>query len=98
MIQELINRQIATAHFNRDLSSVDFHADTTTTKLVNACGLTHEHNLQLLLVGVVVYVLGQLGIDDIIFDRNIDSDSFLDVHNLLLLVCNVLLLHLGKLF
>ena len=66
-------------------------------KIIKEKHIPKDHNLQLLLVRVVVDILGQLGVDEVIFNGNVDSDSFLDVHDLLLFVAKVLLLHLSQL-
>ena len=51
--------------------------------MVNALGLTHEHDLQFLTGWIVVDVLGQLLVDIIVLIRNVHSDASLEVDDVL---------------
>ena len=49
------------------------------SELVNPLRLTHEHDLQLLSVGVIVDVLGKRRVDGVALDRDVDGNSRLQV-------------------
>ena len=58
--------------------------DTTLAELVDTRRLSHEHDLELLAVRVVVDVLCQLGVDCVRLDGDVNSDSALKVNDVLL--------------
>ena len=55
--------------------------------MIDALRLTHEHDLQLLLVRVVVNVLSKFCVDRISLYRDIHGNSLLDIDELLLVLC-----------
>ena len=57
LIQELVEGEVATAHFDLNLVSNTAHPDTLSTELVHAFRFPHEHYFELLAVGVVIDVL-----------------------------------------
>ena len=58
LVKELIQREEATTYADLDLIFDTLDHDTLGTKLVNSLGFTHEHDLELLPVWVVIDVLG----------------------------------------
>ena len=85
LVEELVDGQIASTDFDIDLSPVNFDTDSTRSELIHSFGLAHKHNLQLFLVRVVVDILSKLGINRIVFDRDVHRDTLFDIDNLLVL-------------
>ena len=85
LVQEFVDGEVTSAHFDRNLSTVDFDADSTGAELIYTFRLSHEHDLELLLVRIVVDILGQLGVNDIGLNWDVDRDSLLDIYKFLLL-------------
>ena len=54
---------------------VDADVDLLGSELVDALGLAQEHNLQLGALGVIIDVLGELLVDGVVLDRDVDSDA-----------------------
>ena len=81
LVQELVNGEESTANLDEDLASLDLDHHATGAELVDALRLAHEHNLQLLAVGVVVDVLGKLQVDRVRLDRDVDGDALLKVND-----------------
>ena len=74
LVEELVKREVATSDTDVDFILVDLHVDSLGSELVDALGLSHEHNLELLAVGIVVDILSQLLVDSIVLNGNVDSD------------------------
>lgn len=81
MVQELVDREEASANSDVDPIVVDSHVDSFCTELVNALAFSHEHYLQLLALGVVVDVLCEFLVDLIVLDGDVDCDTRLQVDN-----------------
>ena len=81
LVQELVNGEESTANLDEDLASLDLDHHATGAELVDALRLAHEHDLQLLAVGVVVDVLGKLQVDRVGLDRDVDGDALLKVND-----------------
>ena len=64
-----------------DLVSFNFDHDAFGSKLVDAFRLSHEHDLELLPVGVVINVLCQLFVCRVALGWDIDCDSCFEVDN-----------------
>lgn len=79
LVEELVNAEVATAHPNVNLVFVDFDAHTLAAELVNALRLTHEHDLELLAVRVVIDVLRDLFVDLVVLHRNVHGDARLQI-------------------
>jgi hypothetical protein len=84
LIEELVNREVATAHADVDLVLLNFDRDSLGTELVDAVRLAHEHDLQLLTVGEVVDVLSEALVNGVAPDRDVHSDARLQVDDVLL--------------
>ena len=56
LLQEFVDGQITTANLDHNLATLYLDHDSALAKLVDALRLAHEHNLQLLLVGVAIDV------------------------------------------
>jgi len=84
LIKELIDGQVTATNSDVDLVLVHTDGDTLGTELVDTVTLTHEHNLQLLSVREVVDVLSETLVDAISLDGDVDSNTRLEVNNVLL--------------
>lgn len=84
MIQELIKGKISSS--NSDLDIVLFNLDSNSlgTKLVNTFRLSHEHDLEFGSFRVVVDELGELSVNGIILDWDVNSNSLFQVNDVLL--------------
>ena len=47
LIQELINREVASSNSDLDALLLDFNGDSLGSKLIHALGFPHEHDLEL---------------------------------------------------
>ena len=81
LIQELVDGEVPTADLDLDLVSFDLDHDSARAKLVDALRLPHEHNLELLAIGVVVDVLSQLLVRGAVLDRDVDCNAGLKVND-----------------
>lgn len=81
MVEELVNGEESTSDLDLDLSALNLDHDATRSKLVDALGLAHKHDLQLLTVGVVVDVLCKFCVDHVLLDWDIDGDARLEVND-----------------
>ena len=79
LVEELVDGEEATSDLDLDLSALNLDHDATRSKLVDALGLAHEHDLQLLTVGVVVDVLCKFSVDRVLLDWDVDGDAGLEV-------------------
>lgn len=84
LLEEGIDRQETTTDTDLDVVLLNLDHDLSGAELVDTGGLSHEHDLQLASFGVVVDVLGETLVDIILLDRNVDSDSLLEVNDVLL--------------
>jgi len=84
LVQELINGEVTSSDSDVDLVLVNSDSDSLGSELVDTIRLSHEHDLQLLSVGEVVDVLSKSDIDLVSLDGNVDSDSGLEVNDVLL--------------
>ena len=83
LIKELVQGQVATANLDLNLVTHAHDAHALAAELINAVRLAHEHNLQLLPVGVVVDVLSELLVDRVILHGNVDRDTRLEIDDVL---------------
>ena len=83
LIKELVDREETTTDSNLNLVLDTFDHDALGAELVNTFALTHEHDLELLSVRVVVDVFGKLLVDAIVLDRDVDRDARLQVDDVL---------------
>ena len=63
---------------------LNFNGYSLGSKLVDTLALSHEHDLELCSLWVVVDELCQLLVDLVLFHRNVHSDTLLKVNNILL--------------
>jgi len=84
LVEEFVEGEESTTNTNVDLIFVNLNGDTFGAELVDALALAHEHNLELLAIGVVVNVLGQLLVDGVALDGDVHSDARLEVNDVLL--------------
>ena len=83
LVQELIQGQEAATDANLNLVLDALDHDTFGAELIDTFGLTHEHNLELLTVRVIVYVLGKLLVNRIVFDGDVNRYARLQVNDVL---------------
>jgi len=81
LVKELVDAQVAATNANVDLVLVNFYNDSLSAELVDALGLTHEQDLQLLAIWVVVDVLCNLFVNSVILDGDIDRNPRLQVND-----------------
>lgn len=83
LIQELINWEITSA--NSDLNVVLFNLDrnSLSSKLINAFGLSHEHDLKLLPLRVIIDKFRKSPVYLVILDRYVDCNSVLQIDDVL---------------
>ena len=84
LLKEGVDREEATADTDLDVVLLNLNHDLSGAELVDTLGLSHEHDLQLASFGVVVDVLGEALVDGIFLDGNVDSDSLLEINDVLL--------------
>ena len=58
MIKELIDPQKSTTNFDLDLILLDLHKYLSRTELINPLRFSHEHDLKLVSIWVIIDVLG----------------------------------------
>ena len=91
LVQELVDGQVSAAHLDDDFSTLDLDEHALGSELVDTFGLTHEHDLELLTVGIIVNVLRQLRVDRVRLDWDVNSDSGLQVNDVSLKGGNLIL-------
>lgn len=74
LVKELVDAQVAATNANVDLVLVNFYNDSLSAELVDALGLTHEQDLQLLAIWVVVDVLCNLFVNSVILDGDVNRN------------------------
>ena len=79
LVQELVDAHVASANSDLNLVLLDSHIDALSTELVHTRALSHEHEFELVTVGVIVDELSDATIDEILFDRYVNSDSGLQI-------------------
>jgi len=84
LIQKLIDRKITSANSDLDIVLLHFDGHSLRAELINTFSLSHEHDLQLCSLRVVVDELSQLFVSGIFLDWNINSNSLLQINNVLL--------------
>jgi len=84
LIKELINAKEASANLDVDAIFVNLDIDFLAAKFIDTLTLTHEHDLELLTVGVVVDVFGQAAVNLIILHRDVNSNTRFQVNDVLL--------------
>ena len=89
LVKELVQREEATADTDLNLILDALNHDTLGTELVDSLRFTHEHDLELLPVWVVVNVLGKLFVDHVVFDRDVDCDTRFEVDDILAQLLNL---------
>jgi hypothetical protein len=90
LVKELVNGQISTANTDINLVLVYSNMNFLGAKLIDSVTLTHEHDLELLSVGEVVNVFGQLAVHDVTLQRNVHGNSSLQVDDVLFQSGNLL--------
>ena len=83
LVQELINREIASTYANLDLSAFYLDCNSAGAKLIDACGFAHEHDLEFGAVREVVDVFSQFFVNDVILYRNVDGNARFKVNDVL---------------
>ena len=81
LVQEFIDGEVAASYPDLNLALFHPNIDSLRAELVHALTLPQKHNLQLVPVRVVVYVLSQVLVDWIIFYRHIDGHSRFQINH-----------------
>ena len=89
LIQELINRKVSSSNSNFDAMVLDLDCYSLGSELVDSLRLTHEHDLEFRSLWVVVDELGQLLVSKVLLHWNVNSDSLLQVNDVLLKSLNL---------
>ena len=53
LLEELVDREVATSDFNLDFATLDPYHDSLLSKLINARWFAHKHDFHLLMVKIV---------------------------------------------
>ena len=84
MIEELVKGKVTSTNSDFDIVLFDLDGNSLGTELVNTFGLAHEHDLELRSLGVVVNEFSKLSVDWVFLHWNVNSDSLLEVNDVLL--------------
>jgi len=84
LVKELIDRQEATTNTDVNTVHINTNDNALCSELVDALGFTHEHDLELLAVGVVVDVLSKALVNSIVLHGDVDGNARLKVDDVLL--------------
>ena len=84
LIQEFIDRKETSTNSDLDVVLLNFDGNSLRSKLINTFALSHEHDLELGSLWVVVDELSKFLICGVSLDWNIHSDSLLEVNDVLL--------------
>ena len=84
LVQEFVQREVTTANSDFNVIFLDLDSDSLGSELVDSLGLTHEHDLELGSFRVVIDEFSQLSIDWILLDWDVNSNSLLQVDDVLL--------------
>ena len=82
LIQELIDRTVATSYANQYTAFLNADVDALRSKRIYTILLAHKHDLKLVAVGEVVDVLCQFHVDSIIAHGYVDCYSSLQVNDI----------------
>ena len=89
LIQELIKGKITSSNSDLDIVLLNLDSNSLGTELVNTFGLSHEHNLEFGSFRVVVDELGELSVNGIILNWDVNSNSLFQVNDVLLKSLNL---------
>ena len=84
LVEELVDREEATADSDLDFILLNSHSNLLRAELVHSRALPHEHNLQLVSIWVVVDELSHFHVHWIVFDRNVYRDAGLQLNDVVL--------------
>jgi len=90
LVEELVDREVPTTDTHLDLASLHLHIDALGPKGVNTNRLSHEHDLKLLTVGVVVDVLSDFHVEWVVANGNVNGDSCLHLKDVRLQASDLL--------
>ena len=91
LVKEFIQGEEAAANSNFDLVFHTLYHDSLSTELIDSLRFTHEHNFEFLAVWVVVDVLGQLFVNRVVLDWDVDCDAGFQVNDVLAQLLNFLI-------
>jgi hypothetical protein len=83
LIQKFINRKVTSTNSDLDVLIFDLDSNSLGSKLINTIRLSHEHNLQLGSLRIIVDKLSQFLVGLIVLHRDIHCDSLLEINNVL---------------
>ena len=83
LVQEFVNWKITSSNTDLDIVVFDFNCYSLGTKLIDTLWLSHEHDLELGSLWVIVDELSQLLVNRVFLNWNINSNSLFQVNNVL---------------
>ena len=89
LVQEFIDRQISSTNSDFDIVLLNFNSNSLGSELIDTLSLTHEHDLEFGPLWIVIDELGELLINLVVSDWNINSNSLLQVNDVLLQSLNL---------
>ena len=84
LIQEFVERKVATANTDLDVVFLYFDSNSLRTELVDTFALPHEHYLELGALWIIVDELSQFAVNVVLLHWDIHSNSLLQVNDVLL--------------
>ena len=93
LVEELVDRKVAATNTDVDLVFVHTHCHALGSELVDTLRLSHEHDLQLLSVWVVVDVFGQSLVNLVVLHRDVHCNAALEINDVLLKSLDLLVKH-----
>jgi len=83
LVQEFVNGEVPSTNSDLDCIFFDLDGNSLGSELVNTFRFSHEHNLQFGSLRIIVNEFGQLLIDGILLNWDIDSDSLFQIDDIL---------------
>lgn len=84
LIQEFVDWKESSTYSDLDAILLHFYHNSLSSKLIDTLCLSHEHNLEFLSLWIVIDELSKSLVDLVISNWNVNSDSLLQVNNILL--------------
>ena len=84
LVQKLVNRKIASSNSNFYIVLFDFYCNSFSTELINSFTFSHEHDLELGALWIIVNEFCKFTINTVFLNRNVHCNSLLKINNILL--------------
>lgn len=89
LVQELVNGEVSTSNTDVDLVLVDTDPYPLGSELVDTLVLSHKHDLELLSLRVVVNKLSKALVDGVVLNWDVDSNTLLQLNDVVLKSLNL---------